>query len=228
MPQLGPPLPEDLGKPLLNAGAVPPGTPQPLLPSNAPDPEAQRLAQERARLAQELEAARINRLFASEARAAVQPASVSTGATPVVPTPFLDQSALGPNAGGTSQPSEADRKLAFLNGPVDRRTTSSDRVQAPASRNVVQAGSVIAAAMTTGLRSDLPGQITAQVTEAVYDSRTGKALLIPQGAPSPTKAATPVFRAVAISWARSRGRLHRGRRAAAAARHLGRHARSLL
>ena len=36
--------------------------------------------------------------------------------------------------------------------------------------------------MITGLRSDLPGQITAQVTEAVYDSPTGRVLLIPQGA----------------------------------------------
>ena len=36
--------------------------------------------------------------------------------------------------------------------------------------------------MITGLRSDLPGQITAQITEAVYDSPTGKILLIPQGA----------------------------------------------
>jgi len=41
---------------------------------------------------------------------------------------------------------------------------------------------VIPAALLTGLRSDLPGQITAQVTEAVYDSPTGKVLLIPQGA----------------------------------------------
>ena len=41
---------------------------------------------------------------------------------------------------------------------------------------------MIPAAMLTGLRSDLPGQITAQVTEAVYDSPTGKILLIPQGA----------------------------------------------
>ncbi len=65
---------------------------------------------------------------------------------------------------------------------MDRRTTSADRVQAPASRNVVQAGSVIPAALITGLRSDLPGQITAQITEAVYDSPTGKVLLIPQGA----------------------------------------------
>ncbi|MBP0650831.1 TrbI/VirB10 family protein, partial [Mycobacterium tuberculosis] len=33
----------------------------------------------------------------------------------------------------------------------------------------------------TGIRSDLPGQITAQVTENIYDSPTGRILLIPQG-----------------------------------------------
>jgi type IV secretion system protein VirB10 len=45
----------------------------------------------------------------------------------------------------------------------------------------VQAGAVIPAALITGIRSDLPGQVTAQVTENVYDSPTGKYLLIPQG-----------------------------------------------
>jgi type IV secretion system protein VirB10 len=41
---------------------------------------------------------------------------------------------------------------------------------------------VIPAALLTGLRSDLPGQVTAQVTEDVYDSPSGEILLIPQGA----------------------------------------------
>ena len=40
---------------------------------------------------------------------------------------------------------------------------------------------MIPAALITGIRSDLPGQITAQVTENVYDSPTGSLLLIPQG-----------------------------------------------
>jgi type IV secretion system protein VirB10 len=75
-----------------------------------------------------------------------------------------------------------DRKLAFVNAPVDRRTTSPDRLVRPASPFVVQAGTVIPAALITGIRSDLPGQITAQVTENVYDTPTGRALLIPQGA----------------------------------------------
>lgn len=47
---------------------------------------------------------------------------------------------------------------------------------------MLQAGSVIEAALVTGLRSDLPGQIAAQVTANVYDSPTGQFLLIPQGA----------------------------------------------
>jgi hypothetical protein len=54
-------------------------------------------------------------------------------------------------------------------------------VRAPASPYVLQAGNVIPAAMVTGLRSDLPGQVVAQVTENVYDSPTGRFLLIPQG-----------------------------------------------
>jgi type IV secretion system protein TrbI len=74
-----------------------------------------------------------------------------------------------------------DRKRAFLTAPVDRKIVSSDRLANPASRYIVQAGAVIPAALITGIRSDLPGQVTAQVTENVYDSPTGRYLLIPQG-----------------------------------------------
>ena len=74
-----------------------------------------------------------------------------------------------------------DRKLAFLTAPTDRRTVSHDRLAGPVSRYIVQAGAVIPAALITGIRSDLPGQVTAQVTEHVYDSPTGSHLLIPQG-----------------------------------------------
>ncbi|MDH8276074.1 TrbI/VirB10 family protein, partial [Klebsiella pneumoniae] len=68
------------------------------------------------------------------------------------------------------------------NAPVDRRTTAPDRLSRPASPFVIQAGTIIPAALITGIRSDLPGQITAQVTEAVYDTPSGRAKLIPQGA----------------------------------------------
>jgi type IV secretion system protein VirB10 len=165
VPQLGPPLPGDLGKPILNAGAASTTV------GAAPDAEAQRVAQE-------MEAARVSRLFAqtsqqSPAIAAVAPPAtpgIGTGATP---TPSVDA--------GSAQNMQ-DRKTAFLNASTDRRTVSADRLQTKASPYVVQAGTVIPAALITGIRSDLPGQITAQVTEAVYDSPTGKYLLIPQGA----------------------------------------------
>jgi type IV secretion system protein VirB10 len=84
---------------------------------------------------------------------------------------------LDPNATQNMQ----DRKLAFVNGPIDRRTVSQDRLANPALPYVVQAGTVIPAALLTGIQSDLPGQVTAQVTEHVYDTPTGKFLLIPQG-----------------------------------------------
>jgi type IV secretion system protein VirB10 len=52
----------------------------------------------------------------------------------------------------------------------------------PASEHLVQAGTLIPAALITGVNSDLPGEIIAQVTEPIYDSRSGNTLLIPAGA----------------------------------------------
>ena len=166
-PPLGPPLPGDLGKPMLNAGAAP----NTVTAGSTPDPEAQRRAQE-------LEAARVSRLFAqtnqqSPAAGQILP-SPSAGATAApTATPPVDV--------GSAQNMQ-NRKTAFLNASTDKRTISPDRLDAAASPYVVQAGTVIPAALITGIRSDLPGQITAQVTEAVYDSPSGKYLLIPQGA----------------------------------------------
>src|SRR6185312_8374308 len=59
---------------------------------------------------------------------------------------------------------------------------SAQRVRPPASPYLVTAGSVIRAALLTGVNSDLPGLAEAQVTEKVCDSITGRYLLIPQGA----------------------------------------------
>jgi type IV secretion system protein VirB10 len=157
-PQLGPPLPGDLGRPIVNAGA----------PAAAPDPEQQRIAQER-------EAARTSHLFATTNTRQIAAAAAPAAAQPADGT-------AAPAVAGSSDLTSQDHKLAFLNGAVDRRTVSPDRVQAPPSPYVLQAGAVIPAALITGLRSDLPGQVTAQVTEDVYDSPTGKFLLIPQGA----------------------------------------------
>src|SRR5690606_9560747 len=54
-------------------------------------------------------------------------------------------------------------------------------MQAPRSRFEIRAGGVIPGVMISGINSDLPGQIMGQVAEDVYDTATGKYLLIPQG-----------------------------------------------
>jgi len=184
VPQLGPPLPGDLGRPMLNAGVepqpgeTPPGAVPPPPAPTPPDPEAQRREQEWQRRLQEIEAARTSRLFAAETR---------TEAAPGQPLAAVEGAEAGSAAAAApeaprSPPSGGDRHLAFLNGPAERRTASVERVQPAPGRNTLQAGSVISAALITELRSDLPGQVTAQVTEHVYDSVTGRTLLVPQGA----------------------------------------------
>jgi type IV secretion system protein TrbI len=157
-PKLGPPLPGDLGRPILNAGAPAP---------SMTDPTQQREAQEQ-------EAALTSHLFAATNTGPVIPAAFQA---PASNTPKTAE----PSAAGSSDLTLQDHKLAFLNGNVDRRTVSPDSIEATTSPYVLQAGSVIPAALLTGLRSDLPGQVTAQVTEDVYDSPTGRFLLIPQG-----------------------------------------------
>jgi type IV secretory pathway VirB10-like protein len=52
----------------------------------------------------------------------------------------------------------------------------------PASPYTLTAGTVIAGGLITGIRSDLTGLVTAQITENVFDSATGRILLVPQGA----------------------------------------------
>lgn len=54
-------------------------------------------------------------------------------------------------------------------------------LRAPVSPWEVKAGTIIPAALITALNSDLPGEVIAQVTEPVYDHRTGRTVLIPQG-----------------------------------------------
>jgi len=46
----------------------------------------------------------------------------------------------------------------------------------------LMSGTIISASLITGINSDLPGTVIAQVTQNVYDSATGLYLLIPQGA----------------------------------------------
>jgi len=157
VPRLGPPLPGDLGRPIITAerqsGSI------------GIDAEQQRSNQE-------TESARTSKVFAATtaarapAHAAAQEATNSTASS----------------SDETFSQNGQDRKLLFINAPVDRRTTSPDRLSRPASSFIIQAGTVIPAALITGIRSDIPGQITAQVTENIFDTPTGRAKLVPQGA----------------------------------------------
>jgi len=167
VPQLGPPLPGDLGRPILNSASPTP----PLAPVQPDTAERQRQ--------QEMDAARTAKLFAQTSAPSKPSTTPAKPASPQPPPPNLASLGLAPPT--TTTPTAQERQLAFLNASIDRDTVSPDRVQPPASPNIVQAGSVIAAALITGIRSDLPGQITAQVTENVYDSPTGRILLVPQG-----------------------------------------------
>jgi type IV secretion system protein VirB10 len=175
VPKLGPPLPGDLGKPILDAqrrgdvAALPPvGTPQPLPPNpagNAAEAARQRAEQER-------ESARGSQLFFG--------GGAQDGGTGLAGMPSMTEApaSAAPSSGPKT---EADRRQAFLERASDRRTVSGERLSGLASPHVLQAGSVIPAALITGIRSDLPGLVTAQVTQNVYDSPTGRILLIPQG-----------------------------------------------
>ncbi|WP_373006339.1 TrbI/VirB10 family protein [Hyphomonas sp.] len=172
-PRLGPPLPGDLGRPILNAQNGGQAVPNPGMASPNPG-----ISAEEQRKLQELDAARTSRLFSStETRSA---SSIATAGASTSPPALPDLTSLG-LAPQPATPSAQDRQLAFLNAAPDKRTVSPDRVAAPASPNILQAGAVIPAALITGIHSDLPGQITAQVTENVYDSPTGRILLVPQG-----------------------------------------------
>ncbi|MGK9235747.1 TrbI/VirB10 family protein [Inquilinus limosus] len=163
VPQLGPPLPGDLGRPILRAQEQGKAVTPPVQPG--PDPLLQRIAQEQ-------EAARTSKLFVGtgQREGGVREAAMAGGSA------RSDVSATASAFDGVQ-----DREQAFLDAPPDRRTLSSGRLQGPPSPYVLQAGSIIAAALVTGLRSDRPGEVIARVTEHVYDSPTGRFLLIPQG-----------------------------------------------
>ncbi|TWA98305.1 type IV secretion system protein VirB10 [Gluconacetobacter diazotrophicus] len=158
VPKLGPALPGDLGHTILHAQE------QGKTVSGGDDRRAQ----------QEIEAAIASRLF-------VQTGTGKRDQGGDQPAPAM---AAASGSQGAAVPS-ADAQTAnraFLSGQPDRLTVSPDRVMPPVSPYVLQAGTVIAGALNTKISSDLPGQIVGHVTQNVYDSPTGRYLLIPQGA----------------------------------------------
>ena len=84
--------------------------------------------------------------------------------------------------GDKDQPKYAQKAHFIRHGAEEwpSGTLQEDRKE-PRTRYTLKTGSVIAATMISGINSDLPGQILAQVSEDIYDTATGRHLLIPQG-----------------------------------------------
>ena len=148
-----------------------------------PEEEAARTARlEAAALAEE--AARAPLLFRLGNAAAPGPAPARpTDASFDLSSELLALARPSPNAGASPPPDPnlQSRKTAFASDRADSPTYNPDRVQDPLSPYQLMAGSLIPASLITGINSDLPGTVIAQVTQNVYDTVRGQHLLIPQG-----------------------------------------------
>lgn len=181
IPLLGEPLPGDLGGPILRAE-------QQGLTYTQPGhdlAEAERLAQ----LKETGEAAASSLFFSTGGQrtaAAAVPAQNMGNTQPLSGLAGFDPMAIG--AASTAAQSldptvvqnRQEQKEAFLQTGFTE-TRNSGNLQMPVSPYQVMAGTVIAAALVTGIKSDLPGDVIATVTEPIYDTATGHHLLIPQG-----------------------------------------------
>ena len=174
VPRLGPPLPGDLGKPILEhqqsmAIAVNPGDQQ----------LQQAEAAERERRLAELKAARESGVLVQGKQTGglteTAPVGAPAATATATDTPKL---ALDPS----NDPNAQGRKQAFVSNLDPRGDVNPHMLTPLSSPYTLSAGSVIPASLITGLNSDLPGFVTAQVTQNVFDTVTGRILLVPQGA----------------------------------------------
>jgi type IV secretory pathway VirB10-like protein len=78
-------------------------------------------------------------------------------------------------------PNGQDAKADFFNQDIRDLGYLPNRVVDQISPFELKRGSVVPATLVTGVNSDLPGRLIAQVSQNVFDSATGRLLLIPQG-----------------------------------------------
>ena len=189
---LGPPLPGDLGTPILKAqreGRMG------LSEEDAPeaDPMREHLAALEAELREReaalSDAARGSGVFFQVGASAGSNNGIGSVA-PAAPASlsFPDLSAFAPSDGSafgsslSEDPNRQVRKLDFLGADPDPSIYNPHRLETPVSPYQLMAGTIIPATLLTGVNSDLPGQVIAQVTSPVYDTVTGEIVLVPQGA----------------------------------------------
>lgn len=180
VPRLGKPLPGDLGEPILKAERQAMG-----YRDGQDSAEADRLA----RLKEAEEAAASAVFFGSIRPRSSTIASVAGGGEGLPINQglgALDSLAmLQGSPSGETDPialqNRQEQKEAFLSNTAFTETRNSGDLQTPVSPYQIMAGTVIAGALVTGINSDLPGDVIATVTEPVYDTATGRHVLIPQG-----------------------------------------------
>ena len=193
--ELGPPLPGDIGPAVVNAerelGIGPPGD-LPFRPSPEDDAErAERIRQ--ARLAQQGRESGVFFQLTSRTAGLGADASGPQSIAEIAQAAGADERSPFDIARGDAPSGQLDvdlendqnlqsRKLDFLDQGIDADIYNPHALQDPTSPYQVMAGTVIAASLITGINSDLPGRVIAQVTENIYDTVTGHYLLIPQGA----------------------------------------------
>jgi type IV secretion system protein VirB10 len=176
VPRLGPPLPGDLGRPILDhqrslAEASPGG-----FDTAATDAERLRAAAEAER--QRVEAAKA---AARSSPVIVQLASGGSRAPLAAAEASRADSAPQSETSAAAVPASQLRKIDFARAGSDADVNPQGLRPAP-SPWTLAAGTLIPASLITGLDSDLPGIVLAQVTENVRDSATGRTVLVPQGA----------------------------------------------
>lgn len=182
-PQLGAPIGE-LGRPVLRAEREA-GLPElPERPTYRPNPEEDAIRAQRLREQSEAEAAgKAAVLVKLERHADASVSSLGAGVPDELPgNTSIERGVAGLPSAASSEPNHQDRKQSFVDRKTDSRIYASADLQMPRSPYQLTGGiTIIAAALVTGINSDLPGDITATVTENVYDTATGRYLLIPQG-----------------------------------------------
>lgn len=178
--KLGEPLPGDLGKPVVDRerslGLSPADQ------SFHPNPEDDAARAERIRLAQQQRQAMEAGVFFQVSDKSSLLGALGATASPsptAAGTPSAQPASLALDP--TKDPNNQGRKLDFLNGKMDGSVYNPHVLQQPVSPYEVLAGSIISASLISGLNSDLPGLVIAQVTEPVFDSVSGRIQLIPQG-----------------------------------------------
>ena len=180
VPRLGKPLPGDLGEPILKAERQAMG-----YRDGQDSAEADRLAH----LKEAEEAAASAVFFGSIRPRSSTIASVAGGGEGLPINQGLGAldslAVLQGSPSGEIDPitlqNRQEQKEEFLKKPAFTETRNSGDLQMPVSPYQVMAGTVIAGALVTGINSDLPGDVIATVTEPVYDTATGRHVLIPQG-----------------------------------------------